>query len=101
MKGMPLVPSKLLADVPPGSMAEFETADATYAICNVDGVIHCVDGICPHAGGPLAEGALHGSTIVCPWHSWEFDVCTGAGGDSALKTFPVTIESGRIFIQVP
>jgi nitrite reductase/ring-hydroxylating ferredoxin subunit len=92
---MPLVPAALVADIPPGSMAEFETADATYALCNVDGVIHCVDGICPHAGGPLAQGALHGATIVCPWHSWEFDV---RGGD--LKSFPVTIEAGRVFIDI-
>ncbi len=93
---MPQIPAMPLTDIPPGTMAELETPDATYAICNVDGVIHCVDGICPHEGGPLAQGALHGATIVCPWHSWEFDVRRGE-----LKTFPVTIEEGRIFIQFP
>jgi nitrite reductase/ring-hydroxylating ferredoxin subunit len=93
---MPLVAAKLLADVPIGTMAEFETAEGTYALCNVDGVIYCVDGICPHAGGPLAQGALHDGTIVCPWHSWEFDVRRGD-----LKSFPVTIEAGQIFIQLP
>ncbi len=82
-------------------MAGFETAEATYVLCNVDGVVHCADGICPHAGGPLAQGALYGHTIVCPWHSWEFDVRSGASDDCSLKTFPVTIEAGRIFIQLP
>ncbi len=98
---MPLVPAQLLADVPPGSMAEFELGEATFAICNVSGVIHCVDGTCPHAGGPLAQGALHGPTIVCPWHSWEFDVRNGQGEDCSIKTYPITIEAGRILIQLP
>ena len=47
--------------------------DGTYAVCNAGGEIHALDGICPHAGGPLGQGALHGTTLVCPWHAWEFD----------------------------
>jgi len=101
---MPRVPAKPLSQVPPGSIAEFETPTALYAICNVGGVIHTVDGTCPHAGGPLAEGALHGTTIVCPWHAWEFDVRTGACEEDetcSLKTYPTVIEDGHIFIELP
>ena len=48
-----------------------------FAICNVEGAIHVVDGICPHRGGWLGQGALHGKSLVCPWHAWEFDCTTG------------------------
>jgi nitrite reductase (NADH) small subunit len=81
-----------------------ETPTASFALCNIDGAIHCVDGICPHAGGPLAQGALHGTTIVCPWHGWEFDVRTGSAAsedDCGLATYPTLIQDGRIYIQLP
>ena len=56
------------------------------------------------AGGPLGEGALHGSTLVCPWHAWEFDCRTGANDfdpDVTVATFPVKIEAGEILIDDP
>ena len=59
----------LLADITAGlPSTEFETVDTTYAICNVDGeIIHCVDGhLSSHAGGPLAQGALHGNNHCLP-----------------------------------
>ena len=65
----------------------------TYAICNAGGEVYALDGICPHAGGPLGQGALHGTTLVCPWHAWEFDCRSGE--------VPVKIEGGAIFIDVP
>ena len=47
------------------------------ALCEVDGAVHVVDGVCPHRGGWLGQGALHGKLLVCPWHAWEFDCTTG------------------------
>jgi nitrite reductase/ring-hydroxylating ferredoxin subunit len=101
---MPLVKVKSVAEIPPGSVAELEVGDAVYAVCNVGGEFHCVDGICPHEGGPLGQGALHGATLVCPWHGWEFDACTGApqvGGDERLRTFPVHIQGDQVFVELP
>ena len=66
-----------LSKLPPGSVMEALVGNGTYAICNAGGEIHALDGICPHAGGPLGQGALHGTTLVCPWHAWEFDIHTG------------------------
>lgn len=51
---------------------------------------------CTHRGGPLNEGKLDGSTVTCPWHGSQFNVCTGAvlRGPAAepVKTYQVTIE---------
>jgi nitrite reductase (NADH) small subunit len=101
---MPIVKASRLAQVPPGTLAEFENANAIYAICNVNGSIHCVDGTCPHAEGPLAQGALHGAILVCPWHGWEFDVRTGeceADESCRLNTYKTSVQDGHIFVQLP
>jgi nitrite reductase/ring-hydroxylating ferredoxin subunit len=101
---MPLVKVKPLADFPPGSVEEAAAGEAFYAICNVDGALHCVEGTCPHAGGPLGQGNLHGNYLVCPWHGWEFDTRTGLNDsdeDVKLATFPVVVQDGVIHIDVP
>jgi nitrite reductase (NADH) small subunit len=76
----------------------------SYAVCNVDGNVYALDGVCLHAGGPLGQGALHGDTIVCPWHAWEYNCRTGAcvgADDFKLDLLPVKIESGDVLIDVP
>ena len=100
---MPQVRPGPLRALPPGTVAEWKSGNATYAICNVDGRLHCVEGICPHAGGPLAQGNLIGPLLVCPWHGWEFDCRTGRtdfDGRLRLKTFPVRVENDEILIDI-
>ena len=93
-----------LSTLPPGSVMEAHVGAGTYAVCNAGGEIHALDGICPHAGGPLGQGALHGTTLVCPWHAWGYDCRSGANEiDDALLVdkVPVKIEGNDIFIDVP
>jgi nitrite reductase/ring-hydroxylating ferredoxin subunit len=92
-----------LAQLPPGTVMEAEVDGNTYAVCNADGELHALDGVCPHAGGPLGQGALHGTTLVCPWHAWEYDCRTGQNDfdpDVKVARFPVKEESGDILIDV-
>ena len=99
---MPLVKVGPLEALPPGSVAEVEAGGATYAICNVEGDLHCLQGTCPHAGGPLGQGNLNGALLTCPWHGWEFDCRTGVNNydnDVQLKTFPVVVQDESIFIE--
>ncbi|HEY2845059.1 MAG TPA: Rieske (2Fe-2S) protein [Bryobacteraceae bacterium] len=101
---MPFVRVASLAALPPGSVLEALVGDGTYAICNTAGEIHALDGICPHSGGPLGHGALHGTTLVCPWHAWEYDCRSGANeADDGLRLdkFPVKIQGDDILIDVP
>jgi nitrite reductase/ring-hydroxylating ferredoxin subunit len=93
-----------VSKLPPGSVMEVLVGNGSYAVCNAGGEIHALDGICPHAGGPLGQGALHGTTLVCPWHAWEFDCQAGANemdDGLLLDKFPVKIEGDDIFIDVP
>jgi nitrite reductase/ring-hydroxylating ferredoxin subunit len=92
-----------LASLSPGSMMEIEDGDRRVAICNVGGQIYAMDGVCPHQGGPLAEGALHGNMIVCPWHAWEFDCTTGQNDfdpDIRQQQFAVRLEGDDILVDL-
>jgi nitrite reductase (NADH) small subunit len=92
------------ADLPPGSLREVIVGENCYALCNVEGQVYAMAGLCLHRGGPLGEGALHGTNVVCPWHAWEWDCRTGANDFDPSKkvaTYPVKIEGEDILIEIP
>src|SRR5438270_6909732 len=101
---MPLVKIGPLSALPPGSVMQAAVGEETFAICNSAGELHALDGICPHAGGPLGQGALHGTTLVCPWHAWEYDCVTGEhdrNPELKLQKFAVKVEGSDILIDIP
>ena len=57
--------------------------------------------MCPHKGGPLSEGIVHGQSVTCPLHNRVFDLNTGQakGEEGAISTFPVRIEGGHVLID--
>ena len=74
------------------------------ALFNVDGVYHCIENACPHRGGPLGEGDLDGRVVSCPWHAWRWDVTTGANTNNPavrVAAYPVTVEDGAVFVELP
>ncbi|HEY1757464.1 MAG TPA: Rieske 2Fe-2S domain-containing protein [Bryobacteraceae bacterium] len=100
---MAFVKVAAISQLPPGSVMQTDVGGNSYAICNVDGELHALEGFCPHAGGPLGEGALHGYTLVCPWHAWEFDCRTGANDfdpDVVVPSFPVKVQDGDILLDL-
>jgi nitrite reductase (NADH) small subunit len=93
-----------VSDVPAGKSKELAVAGRIVALFNVDGTLYALDGVCPHAGGPLGEGVLKGSVVTCPWHGWQFDVSTGRHCLNARiehTTFPVKLEGDGVFVQLP
>ncbi|WP_128255547.1 nitrite reductase small subunit NirD [Falsirhodobacter deserti] len=76
-----------------GCVAVFRTAtDQVFAL----------EDRCPHKGGPLSEGIVHGDRVTCPLHNWVFDMNTGAaeGADEGVvRTFAVRVEQGRVLID--
>ena len=68
-----------------------------------NGGVYATQAACPHRGGPLADGLLGGTTVICPLHSRKFDLSTGAGlSDSCgIATFPVRVTAtGLIMVDV-
>lgn len=101
---MPLVHAGRLPELPPGALAEVFVDGEPYALCNVEGEIYAISGRCPHRNGPLAQGALDGITVTCPWHAWSFDCRTGRNDfDSGCRvaTYAVTIQGDAILLELP
>ena len=93
-----------LGDISPGTARELTAGGRVIALFNVDGTYFALDGICPHAGGPLGEGDLSGSVVTCPWHGWQFDVTTGRNALNPRieqSRFPVKIEGNDIWVELP
>ncbi len=91
-------------EIPPGTGKEVMAGEQVVALFNVDGTFHALDGICPHAGGPLGEGTLRGSIITCPWHGWQFDVTDGHNclNPKICHTgFAVRVDGSDILVEVP
>lgn len=66
-----------VSDVPEGGKKVLEVGDRLIGLFHVDGKFWAIDDLCTHDGGPLAEGALEGYTIICPRHGARFDIRTG------------------------
>jgi len=91
-------------DLPAGAMLDATVGEKSYVVCNVGGELHAMDGQCPHRGGPLGQGALHGTTVVCPWHAWEFDCVSGRHDYNPairLQTFAVKVHGDDVMVDVP
>jgi nitrite reductase (NADH) small subunit len=91
-----------LSSLPLGSVTEVTLGKNSYAICNVNGELHALEGICPHAGGPIGEGNVQDNLVVCPWHEWSYDCRTGENDfDPSVKlaVFPVKAEGDDLLID--
>jgi nitrite reductase (NADH) small subunit len=91
-------------DVPIGEGRTFAVGGTQIAVFRLrNGSLRAIDAICPHKGGPLADGLADDTVVVCPLHGHTFDLCSGAeAADSAMsvRTYPVAESDGAIRISV-
>ena len=77
---------------PAGRIAVFRT---------MDDAVYAIEDRCPHKGGPLSQGIVHGAQVTCPLHNWVFSLETGKaqGADEGfVRTIPLKTFDGRIFM---
>jgi len=57
------------------------------------GALRAVDAVCPHAGGPLADGQADDKVVICPLHAHVFDLATGVStsGAEPLGCYPIRL----------
>jgi nitrite reductase [NAD(P)H] small subunit len=75
-----------------GDVALFRTAD--------DEVFALLDR-CPHKGGALSQGIVHGKAVTCPLHSWNIGLETGqarAPDEGCARRFPVKVEGVAVHV---
>jgi nitrite reductase/ring-hydroxylating ferredoxin subunit len=91
-------------DVPDGKRIVVEVDNKRIAVFNVKGIFYAIDSTCPHRGGPLGEGSLHGTRVNCPWHGSQFDVTSGhVLGPPAftdIKSYPTRVEESSIWVAL-
>lgn len=67
-----------------------------------DGMIYATQSRCPHRQGPLADGLLGGTTLVCPLHDRTFDLKSGCGLSHKhlnLITYPTRVTTdGQVWL---
>ena len=64
-----------------------------------DDQVFAIDDHCPHKGGPLSQGIVHGAAVTCPLHNWVISLETGkalGADEGAVQTIPVKVDGGRI-----
>ncbi len=90
--------------IPIGEGRRFGVRGQTVAVFRTRaGQVFATQADCPHQGGPLEDGLVGGSTLICPLHERAFDLTTGVGigQPCVLMTYPVRItEDGAIGLRV-
>lgn len=88
---IPLRGARVVA-APGGDIAVFKAAD---------GGIFALRDRCPHKGGPLSQGIVHGEAVTCPLHNWVINLRSGEaqGADKGcVPRIPVRVEDGKVLI---
>ena len=92
--------------IPPREGRAVRVGDHEIALFNLGSRFLAVDNHCPHRGGPLADGIVAGTAVVCPLHAWK--VCLESGtverpGDVAdcITTYPAKVKSDIVWIAIP
>lgn len=91
------------SDLPVGRAKACVAGGQTIAVYHTASGFYATDNICPHRGGPLAEGDLIGNEITCPWHLWGFDVTTGlcAGNpEISVATREVHVDGEQVMVKL-
>ncbi len=83
-----------VVEVASGNIGIFRTAD--------DEIFALLDK-CPHKGGPLSQGIVHGKRVTCPLHNWKIELETGeavAPDEGCAARFEVKVEEGVVFLAL-
>jgi nitrite reductase/ring-hydroxylating ferredoxin subunit len=94
-----------LDQVPVGEGRAFAVEGEQIAVFRLrDGSVRALSAVCPHRGGPIADGQIDSRLVLCPLHQYAFDLDTGCAitGDQPLRSFPVFVDDDRnLHVRVP
>jgi nitrite reductase (NADH) small subunit len=70
---------------------------------NAEGLVFALLDKCPHKGGPLSQGIVHGTSVTCPLHSWKIGLADGqaqAPDVGCAHRFEVRVEGGVVYLAL-
>ena len=68
-----------------------------------DDEVFALEDRCPHKGGPLSQGIVHGKKVTCPMHNWNIELdsgCAVAPDQGCAREFPVKLEGSRVWVDL-
>lgn len=91
-------------ELPADDVKGIAVAGRDIAVYTVGGAVYATDNTCTHGQARLCDGFLDGHEIECPLHQGKFDVRDGRPTcdpvTDALRTYPVKVEGGRVFLRI-
>lgn len=87
-----------------GQMKAFALDRRRLLLVNAEGRHYVIDEMCSHEDYSLALGCIKGSKIKCSLHGSHFDLATGTPmdepADEPIRTYPVKVEDGKVWMQL-
>jgi nitrite reductase (NADH) small subunit len=94
----------LLSDIAPlGSRVAASSQGDIAIFRTADDEVFALHDKCPHKGGPLSQGIVHGETVTCPLHGWKLGLKDGqavAPDKGCARRFAVKVESEAVWLQL-
>ncbi len=91
-------------DIPLGEGRAYVVDGEPVAVFRLrDGSLRALSAVCPHRGGPLADGQIDLKVVVCPLHLNAFDLSTGCSlsGQPDLTVYAVSLDAGNHLVVTP
>jgi nitrite reductase/ring-hydroxylating ferredoxin subunit len=98
------IPVAAAGDVPPGQGRRVSAGRFVLALFNDGGSYRATDDACPHQGASLSGGTLVDGRVICPLHSWVFDLATGRcprGTHEPVAVYATRRAGEAIEIEIP
>ena len=94
------------SNIPPREGRAVMVGGREIAIFNLGDRFLATANRCPHRGGPLSDGIVTGSAVVCPLHTWKVNMETGCverpgGIEACVETYPTRIDDGVVVVGLP
>ncbi|WP_434561348.1 FAD-dependent oxidoreductase [Pseudomonas sp. R1-6] len=100
---MPMHQVARLADVREDRGLEVTLNDAPILLLRAGGQVRAFQGKCPHAGAPLAKGAVCHGRLICPWHKAAFRAEDGALCEppalDSLERYHVEVRGEEVWVD--
>ena len=93
LEEIPRLGSRVVKQAEGDDIAIFRTADDE---------VFALHDHCPHKGGPLSQGIVHGKRVTCPLHPWNIELASGdavAPDVGHCGSFSVRLEAGEVYLQ--